>query len=68
MLADTIRNGYIDQCYKEKQNGEELIALQFAPDDDIVLHLWLNSQMVPIVAEFEQNGMAVIKINITDWK
>ena len=68
MLTDIIKNGYIEQCYKEKNGEEDIFAVIFSPYNDVVLHLWLSDQKVPLCAELEQNGTTAIKITITEWE
>jgi len=67
MLLDTIREGYVDMCYTEKANDDELLAVQFSPENGVTIHLWLTNDNVPLSAEFESDSQAGIKIAITDW-
>lgn len=66
-LVDTIRLGYVELCYTEPSGDAQLLVVQFAPEGDTTVRLWLSEDMVPISADFESDGIAGIKLSINEW-
>jgi hypothetical protein len=67
MLMETLRKGYVELCYTEEYDSEELLCVQFAPENGMTVRLWLSEGGTPQCAELEAEDIAGIKIAITDW-
>jgi hypothetical protein len=61
-LIEALRTGYAELCSEEPDGKENLLAVQFAPAGDTVLHLWLDGNYTPVRADFVSAGLAGIKL------
>lgn len=66
-LMDTIRTGYVELCYTEHAEDGDLLAVEFSPENGLIVRLWLDEDMVPVCADFSADGIAEIKITVSDW-
>jgi len=67
-LIELLRTGYVDRVAEEPDGKTALLAVQFAPVENTVVRLWLKNDHTPVRADFVgTDGLAGIKIEITDW-
>ena len=45
-----------------------MIAARLVPSDDMLVTLWLSSELVPLNAEISYKEQTVIFIEINDWE
>lgn len=64
LLLRSVSGAHIDITWRE----DDMIAARLVPSDDMLVTLWLSSELVPLNAEISYKEQTVIFIEINDWK
>ena len=64
LLVRSMTDAHIDITWRE----DDMIAARLVPSDDMLVTLWLSSELVPLNAEISYKEQTVIFIEINDWE
>lgn len=64
LLVRSISDAHVDITWCE----DDMIAARLVPSDDMLVTLWLSSELVPLNAEICYKEQTVIFIEISDWE
>lgn len=64
LLVRAMTDAHIDIIWRE----DDMIAARLVPSDDMLVTLWLSSELVPLNAEISYKEQTVIFIDINDWE
>ena len=64
LLVRSMTDAHIDITWRE----DDMIAARLVPSDDMLVTLWLSSELVPLNAEISYKERTVIFIEINDWE
>ena len=69
IFNDVIHDGYLENSWRETEDGTELVVTELEMPDGTRMTLWLtNADMKPVYADIRSGDKIQIKINITEYE